>query len=64
MAQRPLSPVGEPTIKLAVRVLRGERNRIDQAAERRGVDRSRFVREALTKAVAEALGAEEVAEAS
>jgi hypothetical protein len=56
MAKQPLHPDGGTSPKIYARIPRNEIARIDQAAKRRGVDRSRFIREAL----AQVLDAEEV----
>jgi hypothetical protein len=65
MAQRALSPNGGRATHVGLRIAPEDFVLLEQAAERRGVDRSHFVREALAKAIAEELRCQEVsAEAS
>jgi uncharacterized protein (DUF1778 family) len=49
MAQQPLTPEGGESERLYARVPRGEIARIEQAAKRRGMTRSEFIRLALSQ---------------
>ena len=50
MAQQPLTPQGGKAEKVYAKVPRGEVARIDQAAKRRGMTRSQFIRLVLSQA--------------
>ena len=50
MAQQPLTPEGGESEKLFTRLPRGEMARIDEAAKKRGLTRSQFVRLILSQA--------------
>ena len=49
MAQQPLTPEGGESERLYARVPRGEIARIEQAARKRGLTRSEFIRLALAQ---------------
>jgi hypothetical protein len=50
MARHPLTPQGGEAEKVYAKVPRGEVARIDQAARRRGMTRSQFIRLVLSQA--------------